>query len=145
MKKLSLILFSSCFLSFSAFAEDFASTDDAEKKLASYTVADIDGDKKRLAEKKELKIDQMFNDLEASVKLLEKKPMTDEMALQMSRVSLITFINDPSAFAIDIILPAYQKNKGLFEKAAQKLHPIDREVLKETLKSHDEASKEGVG
>jgi hypothetical protein len=145
MKKLSMVLFTSCLLSFPAFAEDFATTEDAEKKLSSYSVADMEGDKKRLADKQELKIDQMFNDLEACVKLLEKKPMTDEMALQMSRVSLITFINDPSAFAIDIILPAYQKNKALFEKAAQKLHPVDRAVLLDTLKNHDKANKEGEG
>jgi hypothetical protein len=145
MKKLSLLL-TITLLSFSAHAAtDFKSVDDATKNLSSYSVADIDGDAKRLKEKQELKIDQMFNALEETAKFLEKNTLTEDLAYQMERVSLITFIHDPTTFAVDLILLVYQKNKVLFEKAAQRLHPYDRNLLLETLKSKDEATSGGNG
>lgn len=145
MKKQTLILLFSGLLSLPAFAEDFKSAEATTKKLSAYTVSDIEGDKNRLKERQELKIDQMFNDLESAVKYLEKNPLTEDLAYHMERVSLITFINDPSAFAAEIILPVYQKNKSTFEKAAQKLHSFDRKLLLETLRSHDHAVTEGNG
>lgn len=145
MKKISLLFLIPLFLTTPAFAQEFKSQEDAEKKLATYTVSDIDGDSKRLADKQELKIDQMFNDLEATAKLLEKEIPSEGLVLQMERVSLITFINDPSTFAVELILPIYQKNKTLFEKAAQKLHSYDRNMILQILKSKDQAETEGNG
>lgn len=145
MKKIILSQFALLFLFVSALAEDFKSPEEAVKKLAAYTVADIEGDQLRLKEHKDLKIDDMFNDLESAAKYLEKNPLTEDLAYQMGRVTVITFINDPSAFAVDLILPTYQKNKKLFEKAAKRLHSYDRTLLLETLKSHDQALTEGNG
>lgn len=145
MKKISLLFLIPLFLTTPALGQEFKSQEDAERKLATYTVNDIDGDSKRLADKQELKIDQMFNDLEATAKLLDKATPSEGLVLQMERVSLITFINDPSTFAVDLILPVYQKNKALFEKAAQKLHSYDRGMILQILKSKDEAETEGNG
>ena len=146
MKKQTLILLISTLLTVPAFAETFKSADDAVKKLEAYTVSDVEGDKARLEARQPLRIDQMFEDLEGAVKLIGKQALTEDLAYQMGRVTIITFINDPSAYAVgEIILPVYQKNKKVFEKAAQKLHPVDRKLLLDTLKSFDEASSEGQG
>ncbi len=139
MKLHRLLFIISSLFTFSAYAAEFKSVDEAAKKLSAYTVADIDGDAKRLKENQELKIDQMFNDLEKTEKFLRKNNLTEDLAHEMERVSLITFIHDPTTFAIDLILPVYQKNRIIFEKAAQKLHPYDRNLLMEILKSKDKA------
>lgn len=139
------ILFISSLISFPLYAENFTSSENAVEKLEAYTVKDIEDDKERLKKRRELKIDEMFKDLERAMKYLEKSPLTEELAFQLERVSLITLIHDPSAYAIEIILPVYQKNKDLFKKAAKKLHPVDRDLILDLLQSHDEADREGQG
>lgn len=145
MNKLGLLIASLLWISCPAIAEDFKTADEAVKKLSGYTVADIEGDKIRHKENKELKIDLMFNDLENAAKLSQKDSLNEDLAFQMERVALITFIHDPSAFAVDLILPVYQKNKAIFEKAAQKLHPVDRALILDTLESHSKTTTEGNG
>ncbi|WP_413288114.1 hypothetical protein [Bdellovibrio sp. HCB337] len=144
MKKLGLILFTSLLTSLAHAATEFKNVEDAVKKLKAYTIADIEGDKARLKEGKTLKIDQMFDDLEGAVKLAEKNTLSEDLVHQMERVAIITFINDPSAFAVsDIMLPLYQKNKELFKKAAEKLHSTDRALILETLDEQDKALSDG--
>jgi hypothetical protein len=144
MKRIVLSL--SLLLCMPAFAETvFKSVADAETKLTNYTVADIDDDKQRLAEGKELKINEIFDDLQAISALMAKEKMTEELALQIERACLLASLHDPSNYAIDIILPIYQKNKAVFEKAAQRLHPYDRKNLLDALKGKDDEAKNGNG
>ncbi len=134
-------------ISSSAFADPtvFKNITEAETKLAGYTVADIDGDKQRLAEGKDLKINEIFSDLEAISALLVKQKLTEELALQMERACLLASLHDGSNYAVDIILTIYQKNKSIFEKAAQRLHPYDRKNLMDVFKGKDNESKNGNG
>lgn len=141
----SLILLCSLFISTSAFAAPFKTVTEAEEKLATFTVADIDGDEQRLASGKSLKINEIFDDLKEAVAVAEKTKLTEELALQMERLCLLASLHDPSNYAVDLILPVYQKNKALFEKASQKLHPYDRKNLIEVLKGKDREATEGNG
>jgi len=134
--KLKALLFTLIFSS-TVFAAPFKSVTEAETKLATYTVDDIDGDKQRVVEGKPLKIDEIFDDLEAVVTLLEKDTLTVELAYQLERACLLASLHDPSNYAVDIILSVYQKNKETFKKAAEKLHSFDRKNLLEVFKGKD--------
>lgn len=131
MKKLILVF--AFLISSSAFA-GFKTVAEAEKKLATYTVADIKGDVNRLAEGKPLKIDEIFDDLDSTVELLKKEALTEDLALQIERACLLASLHDPSNHAIEIILPVFIKNKALFEKAAENLHPVDRKNVMEPMR-----------
>lgn len=141
----TLILFCSLFMSTSVIAAPFNNVTEAEEKLATFSVADIDGDEQRLAAGKNLKINEIFEDLKETVALLEKAKLTEALALQMERLCLLASLHDPSNYAVDLILPVYQKNKALFEKASQKLHPYDRKNLLEVLKGKDHEATDGNG
>lgn len=130
----NIILICTLLLSSSAFA-GFKTVAEAEKKLSEYTVADIKGDVDRLAAGKPLKIDEVFDDLQATVDLLAKATLTEDLALQMERACLLASLHDPSNHAIEIILPIYIKNKDLFENAAESLHPTDRKNIMEPMKA----------
>lgn len=132
MKKLILIfslLFSQLALA------GFKNADEAQKKLSTYTVADIKGDVDRLAAKKPLKIDEIFDDLTATVEMLGKNAPTEDLALEMERACLLTSLHDPSNYAIEIILPIFIKNKAVFEKASESLHPTDQKNLMEPMRA----------
>jgi len=124
---------------------DFKSTDEVIKKLSAYTIADIDGDEQRLKDKKPLKIDEMFNDLEETNKYFETNKINEEAAREMERVVLLTLLHDPSGFATELVYPVYSKNVDLFKKAAEKLHPYDRKVILQVLQGQKEAVEHGDG
>lgn len=131
MKKLILIfslLFSQLALA------GFKNVDEAQKKLATYTVADIKGDVDRLAAHKPLKIDEIFDDLQATVEMLAKNKVTEDLAIEMERACLLASLHDPSNYAIEIILPIYIKNKAVFEKASESLHPTDQKNVMEPMR-----------
>jgi hypothetical protein len=143
MMKTSLFIFTLIF-SASAFA-GFTSNDDIVKKLSSYKVADIEGDKARLKKKEKLKIDEMFNDLRDAAKFLESNTPSEAVAFEMERTCLLTFIHDPSTFAVDLILEIYEKNIPLFKKASDNLHPRDKAVILEVLEGKLDARMNGGG
>lgn len=124
------------------FAAEFKSADAILKKLSAYKVADVEGDIKRLKNKEKLKIDEMFDDLEAAAKFFETGTPSEEAVYQLERVSLITFIHDPSTFAVDLILPVYIKNTALFKKAAKRLHPVDATLIMDVLEGKADADSE---
>lgn len=130
----NLIVAFTLFISSSAFA-GFKTAAEAQKKLSTYTVADIKGDVDRLAEGKPLKIDEIFDDLDSTVALLKKEALTEDLALQMERACLLASLHDPSNHAIEIILPVFIKNKEIFEKAAESLHPVDRKNVMEPMRN----------
>src|SRR5437868_6091953 len=127
MKKYCILL--SLLFSVHAFAAEFKSADEIVKKLGTYKVSDVEGDVQRLKNKEKLKIDEMFDDLEAAAKFLKDKTVSEDLALQMERVSLLTFLHDQTTFAADLILPVYDKNTEVFKTAAKRLHPYDRDVI----------------
>lgn len=140
MKKITLIIATLLLSTFANAAIEYKTIEEATKQLAVFTVEDIKGDEARLKEGKGLKIDEMFDALEAAVKVTEKNAPTEDLVLEMERVTLITFLHDPSAFAVsDIILPVYRKHKELFKKAAKQLHPVDRKLILSTLDGQDKA------
>lgn len=124
----TLLISSSAFAGFKTVAE-------AEKKLSAYTVADIKGDVDRLAAGKPLKIDEVFEDLQATVDMLAKNKITEDLALEMERACLLASLHDPSNYAIEIILPVFIKNKTVFEKAAESLHPTDFKNVMEPMRA----------
>lgn len=132
MKKLILIF--SLLFSQLAWA-GFKTVEEAQKKLSTFTVADIKGDVDRLAAKQPLKIDEIFDDLTATVEMLGKNKLTEDLALEMERACLLTSLHDPSNYAIEIILPIYIKNKAIFERAAESLHPTDQKNLMEPMRA----------
>ena len=119
MKTLLFVLTS--LLSMQVFAAEFKSNDDILKKLASHTVEDIKGDAKRVEAKEKLKIDEMFDDLEAAAKFIDKSEVTEDMAVELERVCLITFLHDPTTLSADLIIKVYDRNQGVFKKAAKRL------------------------
>ncbi|RYF50599.1 MAG: hypothetical protein EOO38_05280 [Cytophagaceae bacterium] len=141
MKNIFIIL--SLVFSFTAHAADFKSNEEIFKKLSAYKTEDIEGDAKRLEKKEKLKIDEMFDDLEAASKYVVKNSLTPEVALEMERVCLITFLHDPATFGADLILPAYDKHRDVFKAAAKKLHPYDMGILLEVLSSKSDVLKNG--
>lgn len=143
MKK--LIVFSTLLISSSAFATSFKTVAQAEAKLAAYTVEDIKGDEQRFAEGKSLKIDEIFDDLTEITTLTEKNKISEELAVQIERVCLLASLRDKSNYAIDLVLPIYQKNKSLFKKGLQRFHSADQKELKEVLEGKDRETIEGNG
>jgi hypothetical protein len=128
-----------------AFAAEFKTADEILRKLATYKATDIDGDVKRLKNKEKLKIDEMFDDLEATVKFLNGKAPSEEVTYEMERVCLLTFLHDPSTFAVDLILVVYDKNQDVFIKAAKRFHPYDRDVILQVLDGKSKVFKDGQG
>ncbi|MBK9323485.1 MAG: hypothetical protein IPM97_11190 [Bdellovibrionaceae bacterium] len=112
-------------------AKEFTSSDQIVKKLSAYQLHDLTGDIQRLKNKESLKIDEMFDDLEAAAKFLEGKTPSEDVAYHIERVCLLTFLHDPTSFAVDLTLSTYEKNKSIFEKAAKKLHNYDMQVILE--------------
>lgn len=72
-------------------------------------------------DKSNLNIDKMFKALQKLESVYAKEKMSQEMVEQSCRVAELTFINDPSEFAAEIIFPLYQKQKADFTKAILKL------------------------
>ncbi|MBC7370533.1 MAG: hypothetical protein H7326_03150 [Bdellovibrionaceae bacterium] len=141
MKTLLFVL--TILLSMQVFAAEFKSNDDILKKLASHTVEDIKGDAKRVEAKEKLKIDEMFDDLEAAAKFIDKSEVTEDMAVELERVCLITFLHDPTTLSADLIIKVYDRNQSVFKKAAKRLHPYDMGIILEVLRSKNEVSKNG--
>lgn len=125
-----------CILLLSSSAFAFKTMEEATKKLNAFTVADIQGDADRLAQKKPLKIDEIFDDLQATADLVTKSSLvpTEALALAMERACLLASLHDPSNYAIDIIVAVYIKNKPVFESASESLHPTDRKNVMEPLR-----------
>lgn len=75
----------------------------------------------RNKDKSNLNIDKMFKSLQKLESVYSKEKMPQDLIEQSCRVAELTFINDPSEFAAEIILPLYQKQKADFNKAFIKL------------------------
>lgn len=75
----------------------------------------------RNKDKSNLNIDKMFKALQKLESVYSKEKMPQDLIEQSCRVAELTFMNDPSEFAAEIILPLYQKQKADFSKAFIKL------------------------
>lgn len=104
---------------------------DVVRKLSDYTISDIDGDQERLEKKQRLRIDDMFDDLEAANAVLKNQTVTVDAAYEIQRVSLLTSLHDPTLFAVQLVAPLVKKNKTAFAEARRRFHPVDRQRLED--------------
>lgn len=143
-KKWMLILTLSLFSS-TLWAAEFKTQSEAEKKLATYGVSDVETAIKKSQEARNQKMDEMFDDLTATSKLIGKASPSEDLAYEMVRVTLLTFVHDPTGYAIDTIIEVYKNNTALFDKVAQRFHPYDRDLFLKTIKARVRAEIEGQG
>lgn len=111
------------------------------KELKSFEKSQLKADIQN-KDKSQLNIDKMFKALQKLEALYAKEKMPAEYIEQSCRVAELTFINDPSEFAAEIILPLYQKQKADFTKAFIK-HNFKR--CQEALENADREEKDGNG
>jgi hypothetical protein len=140
--KSSLVLTALLF-SVSAFAGEFKSQEEILKKLTTYSFADIEGDEARLKNREPLKIDEMFNDLEAASKFIKSAAVSEDLAFELERVCLLTMVRNPAGGGLDRILNVYANNRSTFIRAFRGFHPEDQSVLKESFKGKSDAEKYG--
>lgn len=120
-------------LFFSLNVQSFENSREVAEKLSKWDVSDIEADVERVEKGKNLFIDEMFDDLEAADSFFSNHRIDEVSALQMQRVALLTFLHDPMTYGAQLIARTYSKNKALFRKAANKLHPYDRKIIEEQL------------
>lgn len=92
------------------------------------------------------KVDAVFADLEAATKLLQSQKVMDEKLLnELVRVANLCLNNDPSMFAAEVVLPAYNKDKKAFKKALDKLPKTELKIFEKSLKDSQREQNKGNG
>lgn len=146
MKNFSLpvLIIFSLFLSFSAHA---VTLQESLKQLQQYTAKDFEKTKTQTDKDVSAKVQEMLNAIEQSTELAlkEQKPLKAELLKELARVSVLTFQEDPSEAATELILPLYKKEKKAFEKAIKSLPESDRKELEESLKNTAREETQGNG
>lgn len=132
-------------IGFPAFAVEFKSSEEILVKLSAYKVEDINGDAEKVERKQKLKIDEMFEDLEAAAKYIGKDKISVELAFEIERVSIITFLHDPMTYSAELILDVYERNMEIFQTAAKRLHPVDSKLILGVLEGKLDTRKNGQG
>ena len=131
----------------SSIAEQIATN---QSKLKSFTMKNVEAD--RDAEKKGKKnsqenLDKMLEALSEGVKLLSKKkaPADLELMAELCRVAVLTFELDPSLYASEVLLPLFEKDPILFDKAVRRLPKDQAKELSRAMKNTLREMKEGNG
>lgn len=136
-------------LSFTFSATAAVSEKSTLETLKGFSSADMKADKEAKAKKQKtgLKIDEMFKTLDETVTAITKKELksSPELIRELSRVALLTFENDPSLYAAELLLPIYSKDKAGFEKAISGFSKADRDSLLTAIKDKARESSQGNG
>ena len=138
MKLFSIIITMSFFIASGAQA---SSLETQLQQLKSFSAKDLQEDKKR-TDKSKLKIDEMFDTLEALNKTLEKEVPSVELLREACRVAELTYANDPTEYSAELLLPTYQRHKDLFLKVFTK---SQYERCRSSLKNAEREEKSGNG
>jgi hypothetical protein len=117
-------------LAFTAHANaiEFKSQEEIVKKLSAYSMEDIKGDFNRGKKDERLKIDDMYDDIEAAGKFLVGKKPTEDVAFELQRVLILTMFRDRLGHAFDFFIDIYSVNTPVFEEAAKRFQDYDRDV-----------------
>lgn len=146
MKRTQIILFSVLMLALGGTA--LATPLESQMmKLKSYTKESVEvsaiQDETLVGEKTQ----EMLKTIDEATALITsgKEKATLPVITEILRVAALTFDNDPSEAAAELILPLYKSHKNLVEQAYKLLPVKDVKVLKESLKSSQQEETKGNG
>ncbi|MFP5519350.1 MAG: hypothetical protein ACLGGX_05565 [Bdellovibrionia bacterium] len=114
MKKLISILFILLVSS-----QALAQWSEVQNSLSAFNQKHLSDDEKSV-DKSNLNIDKMFDTLEKFNDIARTEKPSLALIEQACRVMVLTFKNDPSQYAAEIILPTYQKYRKEFEPVLKK-------------------------
>lgn len=135
---IKLVLTITLLLSLSSFAQQNKSLLNELKSFQKQQLAEDVRNK----DKSNLNIDKMFRALQKLESIYKKDKVPQNFIEEACRVAELTFINDNSEFAAEILLPLYQKQKADFTKAFIKLK---YKRCQESLQNADREEREGNG
>lgn len=146
MKRAKIILFSVLMLALSGTASA-TSLESQVLKLKSYTKQSLEvtaiQDESLVGEKTQ----EMLKTIDEVTTLISsgKEKATLPVVTEILRVAALTFDNDPSEAAAELILPLYKSHKNLVEQAYKLLPAKDVKALKESLKNSQREETQGNG
>lgn len=131
------------FLAFSA----QATVQQPLEKLQSYSVKDLEVTAAKNEDAVSTKNLEMIKTIEDTVDLLVsgKEKSNPKLLKELVRVAVLTFENDPSESASEMLLPLYKKEKKALEEAIKSLPKKDAKELRESLKNAAREESEGNG
>lgn len=117
------------------------------EKLQSYSAQDVQVTETKNEDAVSTKNQEMIKTIEETVDLLVsgKEKSNPKILKELVRVAVLTFENDPSESASEMLLPLYKKEKKAVEEAIKSLPKKDAKELRESLKNAAREESEGNG
>lgn len=144
MRKIAALILALSFISVSAQSQTLQ---EEYKKLQSYTYQDLEISGEKNARSVSDKTQEMLTTIENSVGLLTKgkEKASPELMKELVRVAVLTFENDPSLAAAEILTPLYKKDKKAVDEAIKFLPKKSAKELRDALKDSVREESEGNG
>lgn len=131
------------FLTFTA----HATAQQSLEKLKSYSAKDLQVTETNSEDAVSAKTQEMLKTVQETVDLLVsgKEKSDSKLLKELVRVSVLSFENDPSEAASEMLLPLYKKEKKAIDEAIKSLPKKDAKDLRESLKNSAREESEGNG
>lgn len=124
---------------------EFKTADEAMAKLKSYKAEDFKRTPEKSEEKSDAHEDQFFDDLDEAVKFATANKVNQDFLVTVAEATSLSLKNDDTAYAGEIVLPLFKKDKKAFKAALKKLSKKDAEQIEESFKDKERENKSGNG
>ncbi|WP_413944229.1 hypothetical protein [Bdellovibrio sp. HCB-162] len=132
---------------FLAFSVHATTAQQSLEKLQAYSAKDVEVSATKTEDAVSAKNQEMIKTIEDTVDLIVsgKEKSNPKLLKELVRVAVLTFENDPSESASEMLLPLYKKEKKAVDEAIKSLPKKDAKELRESLKNTAREETEGNG